>query len=229
VKEGHPNRAVIFDFDGTLADTRKPIMQSIWDTLHDLKVKLPTQQSLNSLSCHTLEDMFQKIGIKGKDKIDSAVNCYNHSYRKLGPKKATLYPGVKDTLSRLQGNGYVLSIGTHEKRAHLDRLVHALGIGSFFSDSLCVDEVEHNKPAPEMAETLMDRSHMLPEDTLVVGDSTLDMQMGNAAKCDTCAVTYGAHTRDRLAKCRPGWQISAFPELLDVLGISGVRQKKSIG
>jgi beta-phosphoglucomutase-like phosphatase (HAD superfamily) len=61
MKKKHPNRAVIFDFDGTLADTRKPIMQSIWGALHDLKVALPSQRSLNTLSCYTLEGMFRKF------------------------------------------------------------------------------------------------------------------------------------------------------------------------
>lgn len=229
MKRKHPNRAVILDFDGTLADTRKPVMQSIWGALHDLKVTLPSQRSIDSLSCYTLEGMFQKVGIRGQDKIDHAIDRYNRCYRKLGPRKATLYPGVKDTLSCLKENGYLLSIGTHERRSNLDRLLHALDIGKFFSNSLCEDEVEHVKPAPEMAETLMCRNGVLPEETLVVGDSTLDIRMGKAARCGTCAVTYGVHSSDRLAKYSPGWKINAFPELLNVLELSEPRHKKSTG
>jgi phosphoglycolate phosphatase len=229
MKRKHPDHAVIFDFDGTLADTRKPIMQSIWGALHDLKVKIPSQRSLNTLSCHTLEGMFKKLGIRSQDKIDCAIKSYNRRYRSLGPKKARLYPGVKDTLSCLKGNGYHLFIGTHEKRSNLDRLVNALDIGNFFSDSLCEDEVEHIKPAPEMAETLMGRNGVQPEDTLVVGDSTLDIRMGKAARCKTCAVTYGVHSKVRLAKHNPNCKINAFPELLNVLELSEPRHKRSNG
>ena len=80
-----------------------------------------------------------------------------------------------------------------------------------------------------MSETLMCRNGVLPEETLVVGDSTLDIRMGKAARCETCAVTYGVHSSDRLAKYSPGWKINAFPELLNVLELSEPLRRKSTG
>lgn len=228
LKRDPSNRAIIFDFDGTLADTRKPIMQSIWEALHTMNIALPSQRSIEALSCYTLETMFQKIGIRDKDKIDQAVYQYNRSYRRLGPQKATLYPGVEDTLSQLKADGYLLSIGTHERRHNLDRLIHALKIGRFFSNSLCEDEVCGKKPSPEMAETLMHRLGVLPEETLIVGDSTLDIRMGKAAECDTCAVTYGAHSKDQLTQQTPDYIINMLPELLSVLAVHASRRRMSV-
>jgi phosphoglycolate phosphatase len=129
----------------------------------------------------------------------------------------------------LKENDYFLSIATHERRSNLDRLAHALDIEKFISDSLCEDEVRHKKPAPEMAATLMCRNGILPEKTLVVGDSTLDIRMGQAAGCHTCAVTHGVHSSDRLARFGPEWMIDAFPELLHVLELPEPRRRKSTG
>ncbi len=203
-------------------------MLSIWEALHRLKIALPSPRSIDTISCYTLETMFRKIGIRDQDNIDQAVNLYHRSYRRLGPQKATLHPEVVQTLSHLKADGYRLSIGTHEQRHNLDRLVRTLKIGKFFTDSLCEDEVHRKKPFPEMAETLIHRLGVRPEETLMVGDSTLDIQMGKAAQCVTCAVTYGAHAIDRLARHAPDYTINSFAELLTVLDVPALWQKVSV-
>ncbi len=114
MKRHQPIHAIIFDFDGTLADTRKPILQSFWGALHDQNIALPRRLSLEALSCHPLEVMFRKIGIIDKNQLGEAVANYDRRYHEFGPKKATLFPKVADTLMRLKTFGYCLSIASNE-------------------------------------------------------------------------------------------------------------------
>ena len=229
MKKHQSIHAIIFDFDGTLADTKKAIIQSFWGTLHDLNIALPGRLSLNALSCHTLEAMFQKIGITDSDLMGQAVSNYDRRYHRFGPQKAVLFPEVADTLAKLNSSGYVLSIATNEKRASLDRLTKSLKIDRCFFHTVCEDEVENAKPAPDMATELMKHLGVKPEETLVVGDSVLDMLMGQAADCNTCAVTYGAHSHEALSGCHPNWMIKDFSHLLRIMGISEFRRKTTTG
>lgn len=229
MKRHQPIHSIIFDFDGTLADTRKPMLQSFWGALHDLNIALPRHLSLEALSCHTLEGMFRKIGIVDKGLMGEAVANYERRYHKFGPRKAMLFPDVADTLRKLKSCGYYLSIATNEKRANLNCLTKHLNIDQFFVHSVCEDEVDNAKPSPDMAAELMKRLEVAPEETMVVGDSVMDLRMGKAAGCKTCAVTYGIHPEEALLACGPNWMISDFPRILTVLEISDSRQKITTG
>ena len=229
MKRHQPIHSIIFDFDGTLADTRKPIMQSFWGALHDLNIALPRHLSIEALSCHTLEGMLRKIGIVDKDLMVKAVTNYDRRYHKFGLQKAILFPKVIETLSKLNSFGYFLSIATNERRANLNCLTKSLHIDQFFMHSVCEDEVDNAKPAPDMAAELMKRLKVTPEETLVVGDSVTDLQMGKAAHCATCAVTYGIHSDNALFACQPNWTITDFSQILKILEISESHQRRTFG
>jgi HAD superfamily hydrolase (TIGR01549 family) len=213
-------RTVIFDFDGTLANTQEAIRSAFIETLKDIQAPLPIGPFLDQISCQTLEGMFHQVGVVDEELTNYAVSEYQSRYRSVGPQLATLFAGVSETLNTLNEFNFSLAIGTNEVRDNLDTLLPALRIRQYFPVTVCEDEVAYPKPYPEMAYKIMDEVGSAPSETLIVGDSTLDIETGKATGCHTIGVTYGTHTENQLRRCSPDWIIHSPTELLKVLGLS---------
>ena len=87
-------RAIIFDFDGTLADTRRPIMQCFWEVLNDLNIPLPPRFSMDEFCCQTLEESLRSIDGTSEDQILDASKRYNKRYPEIALRTAKLFPEV---------------------------------------------------------------------------------------------------------------------------------------
>lgn len=212
-----PIQAVIFDFDGTLADTRGSTIQCFWEVLNRYHISIPKSFSMETLLPQTLEEGFQSIPDMEKGKISEAINLFNFRYGDIAARKAKLFPGIMETLNILKHTSIALAIATNENRKNLDRLTSALNIGSYFHLTICCDEVSIPKPSPEMAIRLMNKLGVSSEKTLVVGDSVLDIEMGKAAGCQTCAVTYGAQSEKTLHSRYPHWLVDNFSDILKIV------------
>lgn len=212
-----PIQAVIFDFDGTLADTRGSITQCFWEVLNHLNISIPQHFSMETLFTQTLEEGLQTISGVSKDMIPEAVNHYNRRYAEIARRMARLFPGVLKTLNVLKYSSLPLAIATNESRVNLDQLTAALNIESFFHLTICHDEVHLPKPSSDMARRIIKKLDVPPEKTLVVGDSILDIEMGKRSGCHTCAVTCGAQSANTLSSQSPRWMVSNFADILDIV------------
>jgi phosphoglycolate phosphatase len=212
-----PIQAVIFDFDGTLADTRGSIIQCFWEVLNHFNISIPQHFSMETLFTHTLEEGFQTIPGVSRDMIPDAVDHYNRRYAEIARRKARLFPGVLKTLNLLKQSSIPLAIATNERRENLDELTAALNIESFFHLTVCCDEVHLPKPSPGVARRIIKKLDVPSEKTLVVGDSILDIEMGKTSGCYTCAVTYGAQSENTLSSRSPQWMVSSFVDILDIV------------
>jgi HAD superfamily hydrolase (TIGR01509 family) len=210
---------VIFDFDGTLADTHIAIRQAFFRTLKDINAPTPIGPFFDEICCQSLEGMFQSLGVDDKEQLQYAVSQYGHRYRSISPKMTRLFSCVSETLSALREYKYSLAIGTNESRDNLESLFPPLGLHDFFAVTVCEDEVSHPKPYPEMVHKIMEETGSSPSETLIVGDSVLDMQIGKKTGCYTCGVTYGSHSEGKLRAFSPDWIIHKPYELLGILGL----------
>ena len=86
-----PIRTLIFDFDGTLANTQDAIRHAFVSTLQDLNSPIPIAPFLDTISCRTLEGMFQEVGVKDDAMVDVAVFQYCRKYRAIGSGKTSLF------------------------------------------------------------------------------------------------------------------------------------------
>jgi phosphoglycolate phosphatase len=210
-------KLIIFDFDGTLADTQRAIKHVFLNTLQDIGSPVPSNTFINEISSQTVEEMFRAAGVVNKGLLKEAIFQYCRLYQVIAPQKATLFPGVLHTLKRLRELNVSLAIATNEKRINLDRLLPALKIGRFFDVTICEDEVSHPKPHPEMVYNILVKTGSSPEDAMIVGDSTIDISTGKAAHCKTCAVTYGTHPEKNLRRYSPDGLIDHFDDVLEIL------------
>jgi phosphoglycolate phosphatase len=130
------------------------------------------------------------------------IDAYRKHFHLQAQTAVALFPGVKSVLGRLDSRGYVLAVATGKSRRGLDRELRESGLQPLIGISRCADEAP-SKPHPQMLVDLLELAGVEPGMTLMVGDTTYDMQMARDAGVDRVAVSYGAHDRSRLIEFEP--------------------------
>jgi phosphoglycolate phosphatase len=113
-----------------------------------------------------------------------------------------LFPGARELIAELHAAGVLLAIATGKSQRGLQRALASAALGGEFASTRCADQT-HPKPHPAMLLELAEELMVAPERTLMVGDTTHDLQMAAAAKAAAVGLTQGAHPYDQLAACRP--------------------------
>ncbi|MBR5924835.1 MAG: HAD-IA family hydrolase [Bacteroidales bacterium] len=212
-------RLIIFDFDGTLGDTRANIVMTMRDTMRALGLEEPSEDAIAATIGIPLADGFAQLypGMSLEETQHCAV-----TYRQIFEKNRKLlvpglFPHVKETLALLRAQGYTLTVASSRMSSSLRGFLHDMGIEEYISYVLGVDNVEKAKPDPEpVLKTLRDLG-MQPEETMVVGDMPVDILMGRRAGAKTCAVTYGNASLKDLDMAEPDFIIGQFSDLPVIL------------
>lgn len=215
-----PQNLIIFDFDGTLADTTALILWTYRSTME--REALPhgkTDDDIKATIGLPLREGFRQLYPDfSEDALDKCAQAYrqifNENKTRLVPK---LYAGVKQTLSRLHSLGIVMSVASSRSNASLNEFCETNQLTPFFSLILGADDVTHAKPNPEPVLKTLEALGSKAEETLVVGDMPVDITMGRAAGCRTVGVTYGNSTREDLHKASADYIIDTFSELSGLL------------
>ena len=211
-------RLIILDFDGTLGDTRGNILLTMTQTLAQLGYPAQAEETMAATIGVPLEKGFEQMfpGI-GPDDVALCAQTYRDIFQKNRKQMVpNLFPHVKETLAALQEAGYVLTIASSRSYGSLKEFLSEMGIEPFISYVLGANSVTHAKPHPEpVLKTMADLGYT-PEETLVVGDMPVDIQMGAAAGARTCGVTYGNASRDALAAAGADVIIDDFSQMLTI-------------
>ena len=210
---------IILDFDGTLGDTRANIVLTMRQTLQRLGYPVAEEGEIASTIGLPLEEGFRQLLPELPE--DKALECaltyrdiFEVNRKKLVPK---LFPGVKETLSRLREKGYVLTVASSRSSLSLNGFLSDMEIAGFVSYVLGADNVKMAKPHPEPVLRTMEDLGYTAAETLVVGDMPVDILMGKGAGTLTCGVTYGNSSREDLAASGADFIIDGIGSLIDVL------------
>jgi phosphoglycolate phosphatase len=125
-----------------------------------------------------------------------------------------LYAGVEEGLPRLRAAGFRLAVATGKSRAGLDRVLAATGLAHFFEVTRTADEA-FSKPHPAMLEYILEYTAVEPERSLMVGDTTHDLQLAINAGTASLALSYGAHPLQDLLPLKPLAHFDDFTELTE--------------
>ena len=209
-------RLIIFDFDGTLGDTRANIVLTMRNTLERLGYAVPDEETIAATIGVPLEKGFEQM-YPGLSPADVAL-CAS-TYREIFEKNRkvlvpNLFPRVKETLAALKEAGYVLTIASSRSYGSLKEFLREMDIAPFISYVLGANSVAHAKPHPEPVLKTMADLGFAADETLVVGDMPVDIQMGKGAGAHTCAVTYGNASRAELAAAGADLIIDDFSQML---------------
>jgi len=132
-------------------------------------------------------------------------------------RNVVLFPGVKEVLETLNTNGKILVIATSNKSELVKNHLSEFGISNRFRLIVSEEEVDNNKPSPDMVDKILEITKIPKEDTMLVGDMDYDILMGKNAGISTCAVKYGIQNIERLKKSKPDFMISDIKELLEII------------
>ena len=209
---GHRFELLVFDWDGTLMDSTALIVASIQAAARDLGLPVPDKATASHV-----------IGLGLKDALSYAVpqlaeadyarmsERYGHHFR-ASDTAVPLFEGTVEMLSELEKIGHLLGIATGKSTKGLERAMAATGIARHFAAVRCADRCAP-KPAPDMLRELMDEFAVKPESTLMIGDTSHDLEMAANAGVAAVAVSYGAHPREALLKMSPLACVESTAEL----------------
>ena len=212
-------KLVIFDFDGTLVDSKDVIAEATNLALADCGYPTMSSEEITALVGLPLDYSLRHFlgETATEEAVEELLERYRARWYELEPGRLHLFPGVRELLDALSKAGIAMSIATSKSGKGLDRVMDTLTLRDYFGFVLTNDLVRNAKPYPEMIERTLKHFGMSPPDALMVGDTTFDIEMGQAAGVDTCAVTYGSHAVETLAELSPTYLVNTAAELLDLL------------
>ena len=205
----------VFDFDGTIVDTRLSIIKTFNETLIGLNKKPLPENEIEKLIGLPLDKIFESIGVSGLD-LQIAIQEYCSKYNDIYYKAVMLFPDVIEVLSNLKKQGHVLSIASNKGKEAIEKLLKYLEIEQYFSCVAGEEDVETKKPSPEVVFKIASKLNFNISDVIVIGDTKYDLQMGNAAGTETCAAVYGYDSIENLKKERPTYLINSFKDILEI-------------
>lgn len=199
-----PYDLLIFDWDGTLADSAAIIVSSFQDAI--LRMKLPAREDrqIRELIGLGFQDAMGRLYPEfAPEDVMQALEDYRRHIvgggaPGQGPAEAPLFPGALETLRELQAEGYRLSVATGKSRASLKRsFVQHPELKGLFSSTRCADETA-SKPDPLMLRELLEEEEVAPARALMIGDTEYDIAMATAIGMSSLAVSCGVHDESRL-------------------------------
>lgn len=193
---------LVFDWDGTLMDSTAVIVASLQEACRDLGLPVPSGERAHHIIGLGLHDAMAHV-LPGVDPgiYPRVVERYGHHFRLRDPE-TPLFPGVREALRAFNENRYLLAIATGKSRRGLDRALDKTGLRDVFHATRCGEE-STSKPHPGMLNDLINMLGAAPAKTLMIGDTTHDLQMAINAGVASVAAAYGAHPREQLAALRP--------------------------
>lgn len=188
---------IVWDWDGTLADSAGMITHAIVDAA--AQVGLPAlnpDAARNIIGLGLRESIHALYGDIPADQAQALAAQYSANYY-AGEQAIPLFDGAKETIIELNRRGYKLAVATGKGRRGLNLALQHCGLGGYFHATRTMDEC-FSKPHPQMLEEIMDACVIPPERTLMIGDTSYDLQMAKNADVQAVAVTYGAQSHDKL-------------------------------
>ena len=208
---------IIFDFDGTLADTTANILATMHQTISELGLPPRTDDECRATIGLRLEDIPPVLWPEVKDLSEKYAATYRRIFEEVKKKlRVNLYPGVKETLMDLHERGVNMAIASSRNRSSLEGFVSELGMEDYFQSLIGGGDVREGKPSPEPVNKILEAHGWNPEETLTVGDMDVDILMGLRAGTETCGVTYGNGSAESLQGAGANRLIDSFSSLLDV-------------
>ncbi len=195
---------VVWDWDGTIADSTGMITQALIKAAEE--AGLPELSEARARSIIGL-GLRESIEVLYGDIPEFQAQALASNYQRLyyaNENKMLLFAGIAETIATLDRKGCKQAVATGKGRRGLNAALQLSGLSKFFNASKTVDEC-FSKPHPQMLDELMDELVVMPERTLMIGDSQYDMQMGKNAGVITAAVSYGSQTASHLQQYSPDY------------------------
>jgi phosphoglycolate phosphatase len=211
---------IAFDWDGTLFDSTAIITRCIQMAVRDVGGTVPSDKDASYvIGMALMQALAHAAPDVPKDKYPELGARYRHHYI-AHQDDISLFDGVLPLLAELKMRHHLLTVATGKSRHGLDEALQAVELKGVFDGSRTADETA-GKPHPLMLQELMAEFGVAPERTLMIGDTTHDLQMALNAGCASVGVSYGAHEPVAFNVLQPRFVAHSVQELHDWLVTHG--------
>jgi pyrophosphatase PpaX len=206
-------KTILFDLDGTLLDTNELIISSF---LHTLRIFFPeksvAREEIIMQLGGTLTDMLSKHA--EEDKINDMIEVYREFNIRTHDEMVTAFPNVLEVIKELHEQGVTMGIVTTKQRNTVEMGLDLCGLTPYMSSVVTIQDVENPKPHPEPVLKGMAELGALPETTLMVGDSSYDIDAAHRAGVDSAGVAWSLKGEDFLATFSPTYMLYDMKDIL---------------
>ncbi|MFH1493579.1 MAG: HAD-IA family hydrolase [Pseudomonadota bacterium] len=203
---------LVFDWDGTLMDSAATIVASIQAASRDIGADEPSDEAARHIIGLGLNEaiaaLFPDMAVADYSRLAERYRVHFMAQDAAIP----LFAGAEEAIREFHAEGFLLAVATGKGRHGLDRVLDNTGLRPYFHATRCADE-SFSKPHPQMLLELMERLGATPDKTLMIGDTSHDLQMAVNAKVPSLGAAYGAHPKEGLLGFAPLACADSFGEL----------------
>lgn len=209
---------VIFDFDGTLVDSKRDIAFAVNEMLSRMSLTQMTAETIYGYVGNGVRPLIEStLETSGrKDEIGTAIKHFQEIYIAHLLDTTVLFDGVSEMLNSLHGRRK-MAVASNKPYRYVKKIIDGLEISHFFYSVKGGDSVEVKKPAPEMLNIIMDETSSEKGSTVFIGDSGVDIKTGKNADIKTIGVTYGYRSRDEIIESKPDLVVESVEQLKEVI------------
>ncbi len=213
--------AVLFDFDGTLADSFGPIAASVNHVRAKRGLEPLAVEAVKRHVGHGPEHLLRNT-VPGGD-VDEDLKTYRAHHPSVMRDGTRLLPGAKDVLTWLFDRRKRIGLCSNKPRLFSQELLVSLGVREWFHLVLGPEDVVSPKPAPDMLQKALRVLELPAEKVLYVGDMTVDIQTARSAGLTVWVVPTGSETRESLLQAQPDFFLESLAAMLPSVNIPGSR------
>jgi HAD superfamily hydrolase (TIGR01549 family) len=202
---------IIFDVDGTLAETHELIFASFNHVAEKYLNKHLTNEEIVALFGPT-EDVILKEWMK--EDYESARKDYFDFYESKHSEMAEIFPGLRDAVSIIKEHNIPLGIFTGKGRDSAEITLKSIGLYDQFDMILSGDDVDEHKPSPDGINRFIKQYNLKPERVLMVGDAIHDVMASESAGVKCALVLWDEYSRNRCRECKTDYRFYTVEEFV---------------
>ena len=205
---------LIFDFDGTIADSKECSMVATQKSFKERGLEEPTVNLIEYYMGIPIEKSFSLMSSVDLDdhQLEALIKTFRQNYKEVESSYLKLYKHMTEQLQSLSKDKQLFVVSS-KKTDVLIRNLEILDIDHLFTEVIGSDKVNHYKPSPDGINYILNKYQLENEETIYIGDAIFDMQTANSAKVASCAVTWGTHSIEELKSENPTYIIHEVTEL----------------
>jgi phosphoglycolate phosphatase len=202
---GHLRRLIAFDLDGTLIDSRRDLADSANQLIEELGGQILSEEQIGGMVGEGAALLVRRaLQAAGRGERAHALERFLEIYDERLLNHTRVYDGVADVVRQARGRAR-LTVLTNKPTKPTERILAGLGLRDVFDDVIGGDGPYRRKPDPAGLKAMMTAANTTPEDTMLVGDSAIDLETARRAAVSCCLVSYGfGFRRELLDECEPG-------------------------
>lgn len=215
-------KLVIFDLDGTLINSIKDLAVSTNFALQQLNYPIHPTEDYNLMVGNGINKLFERALPQGEKTEENTLKMreiFLKHYDEHIADYTQPYLGISELLEKLQSHKMLLAVASNKYQQGTEKLVRRLFPSIPFIATLGQRKEVPSKPDPTILMEIIEKAGVSPKETLMIGDSGVDMQTANNANVDACGVLWGFRSLEELKQFHPKYIVNKPQEILDLLGM----------